>query len=336
MRASALERMRDVIQEDVGSRGLRADPQANLINACPGDFAQACRSLADCRRAAVAIVTGFYIPTGQPPAAETDGPLGALFLARALVPLGAKVTLATDPFCMRALETGIGATGLSGQVMLCEIPPFGIAETQAARTFLATLGPLTHLIAIERPGPNHTPFSIAMGSDAASLDTFLEEVPPESRDCCFTMRGREITAEVRPAHRLFDVACEVPGLTTIGIGDGGNEIGMGKIPWRVIRANIPLGGLLACRVATDWLIVAGISNWGAYGLAAGVYHLRRQLPPGDLFDAAREAALLQTMVDHGPLVDGVTGQPTTSVDGLPFERYALPLRILGDLAQASE
>ena len=28
------------------------------------------------------------------------------------------------------------------------------------------------------------------------------------------------------------------------------------------------------------------------------------------------------------LVDGLTGQPTVSVDGLPFERYAVPLRQL--------
>ena len=45
---------------------------------------------------------------------------------------------------------------------------------------------------------------------------------------------------------------------------------MGKIPWDVIRRNIPRGGLVACRVPADHLIVCGISNWGAYGLAAGV------------------------------------------------------------------
>ena len=91
-----LNTIRDLIQEDVGKRGLRTDPSRNLITACPGDFGAACRSVAEADQPAVAIVTGFYIPTGNPPTAETDGPLGALFLARALTPLGIRVALLTD------------------------------------------------------------------------------------------------------------------------------------------------------------------------------------------------------------------------------------------------
>ena len=67
-----------------------------------------------------------------------------------------------------------------------------------------------------------------------------------------------------PAHRLFEaVQQQLPHITAIGIGDGGNEIGMGKLPWELIRRNIPHSGLVACRVPTDHLIVCGVSNWGA-------------------------------------------------------------------------
>jgi hypothetical protein len=97
---------------------------------------------------------------------------------------------------------------------------------------------------------------------------------------------------------------------------------MGKIPWEVIRRNIPRGGLVACRVPTDHLIVCGVSNWGAYGLAAGVRLLRGAAPDPALFDVETERRLLQKMVEHGPLVDGVLGRPGVSVDGLPFDRYA--------------
>ena len=86
-----LDRLRDIIQEDVGMRGLAADPQRNLINACPDDFRAACHSLADHPAPRLVVVTGFFIPTATPPAGETDGPLGALFLARALSPLGIPV-----------------------------------------------------------------------------------------------------------------------------------------------------------------------------------------------------------------------------------------------------
>jgi hypothetical protein len=149
------------------------------------------------------------------------------------------------------------------------------------------------------------------------------------------MRGVDITGSMSPAHLLFEAASEqTPAVTTIGIGDGGNEIGMGKIPWDVIRRNIPGGGRVACRVPTDHLIVCGVSNWGAYGLAAGVALLRgRRLQP-ELFDVERERALLRVMVEQGPLVDGVTGQPTVSVDGLSFEIYAEPLRQMGKILHA--
>src|SRR5207244_9701718 len=105
-----------------------------------------------------------------------------------------------------------------------------------------------------------------------------------------------------------DLATYLPRpLPTVGIGDGGNEIGMGKIPWPVIRRNIPNGGLVACWVSTDHLIVCGVSNWGAYGLGAGVRLLRGESGETDLFDPDREEALLEIVVERGRLVDGVSG-----------------------------
>src|SRR5262249_9814033 len=123
-------------------------------------------------------------------------------------------------------------------------------------------------------------------------------------------------------------------ITTIGIGDGGNEIGMGKISWETIRRNIPNGARVACRVPTDYLIVCGVSNWGGYGLAAGILHLRARLA-GDLFDHERERELLQLMVQKGPLVDGVREEPSVSVDGIEFDHYVEKLTHLGGISRAS-
>jgi hypothetical protein len=39
------------------------------------------------------------------------------------------------------------------------------------------------------------------------------------------------------------------------------------------------------------------------------------------------------MVERGPLVDGVTGRPTVTVDGLGFERYAEALRRLAKIME---
>jgi len=193
---------------------------------------------------------------------------------------------------------------------------------------------MTQLIALERSGPSHTPESLQLqpGTTEETVRQFTWEVPGEHHDRCHTMKGRDITASMSQAHLLFEAAArQSPPVTTIGIGDGGNEIGMGKIPWDIIRRNISNGGMVACRVPTDHLIVCGISNWGAYGLAAGVLALSGGPFDPALFDAERERELLQVMVERGPLVDGVTGEPTVSVDGLEFDRYVEPLRRLGTL-----
>jgi hypothetical protein len=196
--------------------------------------------------------------------------------------------------------------------------------------FQERTGPYTHLLAIERVGPSHTSESLRQQNAAeAIVEAFLNTVPPEHQDRCYTMRGRDITTTMSPAHRLFEG--EGPGVTTIGIGDGGNEIGMGKISWDVIRRNITGGGLVACRVPTQHLIVCGISNWGAYGLAAGVRLLRHAPAEPGLFDPKMELAILERMIEAGPLVDGVSGLATPTVDGLDFDRYAEVMEKLSEI-----
>jgi hypothetical protein len=250
--------------------------------------------------------------------------------------LGIKVALATDGFCTGALKAGMIACGLEAKVTLVTLgsPAATWSVAQYWDHFENQVPfPLSHVIAIERVGPSHTPESVLSqpGATGNVVTRFWREVPPHHRDRCQTMRGRDITSHMSPAHLLFEGAGAQTGITTIGIGDGGNEIGMGKISWDVIRRNIPHGGLVACRVSTDYLIVCGISNWGAYGLGAGVRLLRGLAPEPGLFDGERERELLRVMVEQGPLVDGVTGKPTVTVDGLPFDRYAEPLRRLGEI-----
>ena len=314
MTDAILTQLRDLIQNDIGARGLATDPTHNLINACPDDFRRACYSLAEHPRPGLAVVTGFFIPGATPPAGETDGPLGALFLARALVPLDIPVVLVTDDFCVRALEAGLAECGLRKQVPTVTLPTQVQAKLMSDAEYWQYfderkgIANLTHVLAIERVGPNHM------------------------HDRCHTMRGRDITDLMSPAHRLFNT---VPNVTTIGIGDGGNEIGMGKIPRDIIERNIANGGLIACRVPTEHLIVCGVSNWGAYALAAGVGLLRRQAMDAHLFDPAREFAILELMVEEGPLVDGVLGKPSATVDGLTWEQYADVLSRIGEIVRAN-
>jgi hypothetical protein len=271
----------------------------------------------------VGVVTGFWIPSAK--MGETDGPLGAVYLMRTLGRMGIPTCTLTDPFCSLAMHAGLRAAGEpAGSGGVRELPVEAVRQPPAT---------MTHLIALERVGPSHTPESIRAqpGATEATVQAFRAEVPNAHHDRCHTMRAVDITEQMRPAAWLFERPSRPP--VTIGIGDGGNEIGMGKVPWEVIRKNIPGGARIACRVATDHLIVAGVSNWGAYALAAGVALLRGYTPPDDWFDPQHERAILSFMVEHGPLVDGVTGQRWPRVDGLPFEEYAAVLEGIGEVVR---
>ncbi len=182
------------------------------------------------------------------------------------------------------MQAGLNACGLRKDVPVVVLPDAGEAGSMTVseyyQHFRERAGPLTHLLAIERVGPSYTLEALhKQATSAENIAAFLEAVPPEHQDRCHTMRGRDITSTMSPAQRLFESVADDPAITTIGIGDGGNEIGMGKIPWDVIRRNIPKGDVVACRVPTKHLIVCGISNWGAYGLAAGVRLLRGTAGP---------------------------------------------------------
>ena len=330
-----LRDLRDAVQIDVGNRGLARDPEANLLNACPDDFANACHSLAEHPAAVLGVITGFFIPTAR--LGETDGPLGAVYLARTLPALGVRVLLASDPFCRPALHAGLSRCGRL-DVPLLDLPDKQDREGNPSSWWRAhNPDSPTHVLAVERVGPSHTPESVRaqLGADETTLQRFRTEVSAEHHGRCHTMRGIDITEQMRDAAFAFDrPIAQGDAPVTIGIGDGGNEIGMGKVPWDIIRRNIARGGVIACRVATDHLIVAGVSNWGAYALAAGAALVRGVRPPLDWFDLDRERDILQTMVEEGPLVDGVAGRRSVSVDGLAFEEYAKPLQRIAAIVRA--
>jgi len=303
--------LQKLVQVDAAKRGLAAHPQRDMFKASGDEPLKAAKNIADTTRAHVGIVTGFYVPTASPPAAETDGPLGALMLARVLVALKLAVTIGVDPHTRSAIAIGLDRLGLTDKVAIELIPDASEISAKMAAIDLFDRGPkkMTHLISVERVGPSRK----------------LRDDP--APDACFNMAGVDITEHTRPAWRLFDTKpADGRKLTTIGIGDGGNEIGMGAIPTSFIEQNIANGGRIACRTRTDFLFVCGVSNWGGYALAASIAALKKKAGAvRDFFDAAAELALLEAMVKDGPLVDGTTGLPTATVDGLPWARHAAVL-----------
>ena len=55
-------------------------------------------------------------------------------------------------------------------------------------------------------------------------------------------------------------------MVSVGIGDGGNEVGMGSVYQQVIKSSVPMAAEIACVVPVDHLLVSSVSNWGSYAL----------------------------------------------------------------------
>jgi hypothetical protein len=312
-----------LIRQDPRRRGVASYRREGQWLAA-GMLERAARDLAQ-SEGAVAIVTGFCVADVDPPVAETDGPPGALYLARALSALGREVALVSDGSALGLLEIGCRLWQLNVEVV--ELPLAGRGETKLDEWLASSLGKrLTHLIAIERVGPSHTLASLQgqPGNSPRAVERFVSEVPGQHRDACHNMRGVTIDRFTAPAHRLFEAArVGDRTITTLGIGDGGNEIGMGAIPWEVLRAALPdeNAGRIICRVATDFLILAGVSNWGAYALACAIAGLRGRSDLIAEWDEVHEQELIDLLVREGGAVDGLTRQRTATVDGLPLDFY---------------
>lgn len=185
---------------------------------------------------------------------------------------------------------------LRGDYRLLELAARSLAEaeTEAANN-LAKLQPAA-LISIERPG---------LSSDGRY----------------YNMRGEDISA----ACAYFDPYVTGATCPTIAIGDGGNEIGMGNIHTAIAGLDIH-----AAETACDELLVADVSNWGAYGLIALLGRWQQR----DLLAEISPLAILEYLSGHGS-VDGVTRENTLTEDGLDAaegQRVIAELRALTGFA----
>lgn len=325
------------IRRDPAQRGL-IGREALYGPLCVGHLAGAAAELAT-HATHLGIVTGFFIPRGEPPAAETDGPLGALLLAGTLAAAGIKTTVISDAKCMTALRATAAA---------CDFPldrvieyPDGDAASRAEFFQLGLGRDLSHLLAIERVGPSHTLASleeqVRMGLPPSA--EYEAKVPSEHRDHCHNMRGEIIDEFTADTYRLFeDLPRYRPVAKTIGIGDGANEIGMGKVPWEELERRLsgPQSGRVPCRIATDWNILAGTSNWGGYALAAATLLLRGQTEILKPWSCEQQFRILEKLVFSGPAVDGVTRRQEATVDGLPFLTYIQPWAVIRQLLSLPE
>jgi D-glutamate cyclase len=340
----------DVIGTDAGNRGMKP-----LI--VPGDLQRAAQCLVQLPPASrVVILSGFPCCVHCTPPTETDGPPGTLAIARAAHALGHSVVIVTDK-CNKA-------------VFEAALRDLAFSRATATITSYTTSPPsmlVPHLSLQVFPSICNEDEEARLSQLAQDCDILIacERAGPSKDGNCYTMRGINMTEMglIAPLHRLVLEKSSI--VSFLAVGDGGNELGMGKVIGQ-IRNNpqIQNGDKIGCVISADYLIAASVSNWGGYALAAATALLkaeslgRRTLAQEQIqelnnandetattnntflgLDALlvqqwlnwclptedEEVALLDRCVAAG-CRDGVSGKMEATVDGMPLERSLQCLR----------
>ena len=254
----------------------------------------------------ILIATGFPILRKSKP--ETDGPLGAMALAKIFDLLGYSVDIVTDRLYMPVIESLLSLLKLRVK-MIHIIPPQGASCSKKLDTLL-DFSSFDLAIAVEAPAPN-----------IAGI--------------YHNMHGFNITPIAGNFGLLFNMLSS-NNVMTIGIGDGGNEIGMGKIRKLLYEQDVvPFGKVCRCpckkgilsAVETDYLLSAATSNFGAYALCAilaAKFNLDFFPTPED------EEEMLRVAIDSGA-IDGITEKPELKVDGISYEIIKIAIEKMMDI-----
>jgi D-glutamate cyclase len=284
-----------LIHQDVGRNITR------LLTATRGGLWQAASALAAAPAPRIGLLTGFYVPLGSPPAAETDGPAGAALFARFLSRIGVPCRLLTDAPCVSACRAALVGAGLA------DVPVDAVAVDGPldATTDAWRQDGVNWVIAIERCGRS---------ADGAPRN----------------MRGQDVSAYAAPLDEVFAAG----PWQTIGIGDGGNELGMGSLPAGLIEAHIAFGAAIACVTPATHLVMAGVSHWGVYGLIAALGVLRPDWRSAmlDCLEPQTDQAIMEALVSQGPAVDGVSLRQGLTIDSLDLAEHHRKLTAIRAIA----
>jgi len=231
----------------------------------------------------VLIATGFPVVGTF----ETDGPVGAIALYDTLARIGLTPVLV----CGKPLSTELAKKYRVHEISVGKPDDLQAHEAKV----LAALDKLkpSLIIAIERPG-------LAKNGHYHN------------------MRGEDISAGTA----RFDTFIELANCPSIGIGDGGNEIGMGNVFDFLSKLDI-----IPAATKVSELVIADVSNWAAHGLIALLGWHRKE----DLLAHIDMVAILEYL-SAGNSVDGVTRKNELTEDGLAPE---IGLQLIADLRKVT-
>ena len=237
------------------------------------------------------IITGFYILDAD--SNETDGPPGAIVLGEALKKLEYKPIYVTDRYTLDLMRTLADKDDV-----VIDFPITGSSESENfAKNLLRKYCPSV-VVATERCG--------ATGEQRYR-----------------NMKGQDITEFTARTDYLFQ---HHPA--TIGVGDGGNELGMGNLA--LATPSVPTLVKDPCTTRSTAPVICSVANWGMYGIVAA---LSIQRGKNILPSIKEERNLVKRCVQMGA-VDGASHKVEERVDGFTLEENSGVLAELHRLVES--
>ena len=324
------DRIDRLVNLDFGQRGVEALYEAARARAGRPLAAAAAECLTALKQCSLVLLTtgSPTRPWVSPAIGENDGPPGTALLARALaLGLEAVPVLVAEAALLHSCGLLLQAAGLS-LVSLDEARHAGDARNRLS-------------VAVLRDYP------LEDRAGEAAAGPLLEELKPaacfaierggrNSKGIYHSSRGADFGEGRARVDFVFDEARR-RGIPTLGVGDGGNEIGMGAVAEAVRRfvrhgdrCACGCGGGIGAVTEVDVLVTAAVSNWGC---AAVVACLAARLRRPDLLPSAElERRLLLRGVDAG-LINAARGHVDPDVDGIPLAVHLAVAEILGELGR---
>ncbi|RFP09331.1 MULTISPECIES: glutamate cyclase domain-containing protein [unclassified Duganella] len=282
----------------------------------PGGVERSAEALLQPHITKVMLLTGFSVDKGLP---ETDGPPGTATLGHALQQLGKTVTYVTDSTNLPLMKAAVKALNPDA-AQYTKFETFDVAHGAGARGHADAM--------LDK----HQPDAVVAIELPARADDGVRR----------NMRGLDINPFNPPLDEIVLAANDRKGITTVGVGDGGNEAGMawlGEIP----KA---MNGLqMASSVPVQHPVTSWNSNLGGLAIAADLAGKTGKLEI--LPSHAQQADLIHATLNAGA-VDGVTrgkvaGEAVvsaagvtnrTGVDGFEPEVHQAMLSMLKNIVQS--
>lgn len=272
----------------------------------------------------VLIITGSGRPPWRP-AGETDGPLGAVSMARAikLGLNGRPVYITAEPYMAPVLAAS-EAAGITPCYDREMAEYDGFYPTALARNF--TLDPEKARLQAQALLDEFKPAAVIS----------IETLGPNNMGIIHSMTGYEREAEyVAHTYHLVEEAHK-RNIFTLGIGDFGNEVGCGLIADQLKTINqcwatcsCPCASGTVCCVKTDVLVIGAISNWAGYGISACLAYLLKN--PEILQSPDMEKQMGVDCVYAG--AEGEAGMKQPWVDGTSAETQQAVVTMLHMLVE---